>query len=338
MSESERQPVFILSLDYELFFGKSGSYEECLFEPCSLVDDFCRKHAIKVTYFVDAGMLVRLRELADSDNALGRAYDAVRRHVQSLANQGHEIGLHVHPHWEDTRWRNGEWDFSGTRYRLDQFDPSEAHRIVVDYAAELQELMTQPLESYRAGGFCIEPFDILRDALLEVGITVDSSVVPGASLLDEEKGFDFSVAPDRSAWTFDGSPLQPAPAGGFVEVPITPLRLPFLHYWGRLADRLLPRPSTAGATAGRSKAIGRREILRRLSGRSNISELSIDHAKAEHLPRSAETKRSRTVWHTMGHPKLIRKESLSALEAFLGDSAGWTCQSVGEFGQLLLSS
>ena len=333
MSSQDSPAIFTLSLDYELFFGKSGSFEDCLFRPCEIIERFCKKQSIQVTYFVDAGMLVKLRELASGDSAMRRAYDDVRRHVEHLALQGHEIGLHVHPHWKETRWYRDEWDFMGTRYRLDQFDRIEADEIVVSYAAELQKLTPRSLVSYRAGGFCIEPFEFVRSALQKSGITIDSSVVPGASLVDEEKGFDFRRAPDRPGWTFSESPTSEDPDGEFVEVPITPLRLPFFHYWGRVLGRLLPQDRNPNSPAGRSKRIGHREIMRRLSGRSNISELSIDSAKAPHIPAPLDALKSRSMWHVMGHPKLVTHRSLEALNKFLDRLGERETMTVGDFGQ-----
>jgi hypothetical protein len=334
MLATDSNSTFILSLDYELFFGRSGSIEDCLLKPCALMDSFCREHSLQVTYFIDAGMLVRLRELATAHTTLHRTYDTIRRHIEGLGVQGHEIGLHIHPHWEETRWTNGEWDFANTRYRLDQFDKTEVHRIVIDYAKELQNLTSEPLASYRAGGFCVEPFGIVRDALLEVGITIDSSVVPGATLIDGDKGFDFANVPDRPGWRFSSSPLKEEAGGEFIEVPITPHRLPFFHYWGRLLDRVVPRKVSGGSGEGRSKAIGRTEAIRRLAGRSNVSELSIDHAKAKQLTKKSDEVGDRSVWHAMGHPKLVTSQSLASLKTFLNAKRSWACHTVKGFSEL----
>ena len=310
-------PVLAVSQDYELFFRKSGSIEKCLFEPADLLVSFAAKHDIRITFFVDAGMLCRMQQLASSNASMARDLSRIRKHVASLFEKGHEIGLHIHPHWEDTRWNDGEWDFSATRYQLRDFARDEVGEIVSRYSAALNDLCNSTVGVFRAGGFCVEPFDVLRGPLLDAGISVDSSVVPGARLRDPDKGFSFARAPRRSWWHFDESPLRPASEGTFLEIPITPVVLPVYHYWGRAVDRLLSRQPAGVIGDGSSKAIGKREILRRLAGAGRVSELSIDVAKAGRLASRRVLRKKSKVWQIMGHPKLLGKSSLVALQEFI---------------------
>ncbi len=231
-------PILILSQDYELFFQKSGTVEKCLFEPCDALLKFAASHGVRFTFFVDAGMLLAMQRHADSEPKLAQMLSKVQRHIASLASAGHEIALHVHPHWEDTRWINDQWVFAGTRYQLREFQGDEVVRIFREYSECLAGLSGRRPSSYRAGGFCVEPFSVLAPALTDVGIFTDSSVVPGATLRDPDKGFDFGGSPDRDWWRFESSPAQATTDGCFLEIPITPQQLPVFYYWGRLAERL----------------------------------------------------------------------------------------------------
>ena len=310
-------PLLVLSQDYELFFGRSGSIDKCLIEPCEMLLDFADKSGVKVTFFVDAGMLCRMEALAAANAGIEKDLSRIKGHLGTLSAQGHEIGLHIHPHWEDTRWENGVWDFHGTRYRLSEFSDNDVTEIVRRYAGVLQELTNGAVHSYRAGGFCIEPFARISSELNIQGIMIDSSVVPGAVLKDESKGFDFGQVQDSSWWRFDDSPLNPAADGEFLEIAITPLTLPMFHYWGRAFDRVLGRRAADITGDGVSKAVGRREIARRLAGLGRVSELSIDAPKAGQLTASHIARQSRDIWQLMGHPKLLGRSSLQALESFI---------------------
>jgi hypothetical protein len=157
----------------------------------------------------------------------------------------------------------------------------------------------------------------LRDSLLENGVTVDSSVVPGAVLKDVSKGFNFSKVADKSWWYFGESPLVPEASGQFIEIPITPVVLPVSHYWGRAIDRVRGRQPPGVIGDGSSKAIGKREIFRRLAGAGRVSELSIDVAKAGRLQSNRVLRQNRNIWQAMGHPKLLGKSSLEALRKFI---------------------
>jgi hypothetical protein len=310
-------PVMVLSQDYELFFGKSGTIEKCLFEPTDKLVAWAKGRNVPITFYVDAGMLVAMEREAKREPSLAKDLSQVKSHVESLAQQGHEIGLHIHPHWEDTGRVSGAWDFARTRYKLDDFRDDEIADIVSRYAGVLNDLCDGDVTSYRAGGFCVEPFGRLRPHLEMVGIDTDSSVVPGLAIEDPEKGVRFRSSLDRPWWYFSASPTQPEEHGAWVEVPITPQVLPFFHYWGRALDRVLKRQPPTVSGDGSSKRIGQREILRRLAGWGRTSELSSDAAKAAQLETGHVSKQMRDVWHIMGHPKLVGDVSITALEKFI---------------------
>ena len=306
----------VLSQDYELFFQESGSVEKCMIEPANALLEFASRRRLHLTFFVDVGMLRCFDRFAGENRQIARDAVSVRDNLRAIARAGHEVALHVHPHWEDTRLVDGRWDFSQTRYQFRQFSADEIDYVFRSYFALLQDVAEQPIVSYRAGGFCVEPFAAISGVLQDLGVDVESSVVPGAKLIDPDKGFDFSQAPDRSGWCFDKSPSVPAEGGAFVEVPVTPNTVSPFFYWGRLINRLGPKKHAQHFGDGLSKAIGRREILRRLMGGSRTSELSVDDAKAPYLLPIARRSPQRTTWHVMGHPKLLSRRSLDIFDSF----------------------
>jgi hypothetical protein len=324
--------VLILSQDYELFFHRSGTVEKCLFEPCDALLRSARKAGYRITFYVDAGMLCRMQDLAPREQRVAREFDLVRRHVEALAQAGHDIGLHVHPHWEETVRSGGGWRFEGTRYQLGQFTNDQAAEIVSRYATTLAEACGVAPTSYRAGGFCIEPFDGISSALLDAGIDVDSSVVPGAHLKNVEKGFDFRRVPSTDWWRFQNSPVVAQQDGKFLEIPVTPLHLPAWYYWRRIMARLSPAAQHFGD--GSAKPVGRKEILRRLAGISRVAEASIDAAKVRELGRAIAGSGHR-IWHVMGHPKNISRESLSFFQSVIREKHLDTFASVAGAAQLI---
>lgn len=329
--------VLILSQDYELYFQQSGTIEKCLFEPCEALLTSARRAGYAITFYVDAGMLCRMQELAGAVPRLGREHDRVRGHLESLARAGHDIGLHVHPHWEDATFSGDRWCFEGTRYQLGQFTDEAAAEIVRRYAVTLSEACGVAPTSYRAGGFCVEPFDRISAALLDAGIDVDSSVVPGAYLKNGGKGFDFRNVPSADWWRFGRSPTVAQADGKFLEIPVTPLELPAWYYWRRVIDRLGPQTA---ATAdrhfgdGTAKAVGRSEVLRRLAGLSRIAEASIDAAKAGELGRTVAGSGRRLV-HIMGHPKNISYKSLLSFENTIREANVETFTSVAGAARMI---
>ena len=323
----------ILSTDYELFFHKSGTVQRCMLEPGERLLEFTARHGMKMTFFVDVGMLRCFDRFAAENRQLAADASAVREQLKRISAAGHELGLHVHPHWEDTRFVDGEWDFGGTRYSLDRFGDDEVADIFESYFALLQDVSDDPVVSYRAGGFCVEPFGRIAPHLERLGVTIDSSIVPGARLNDAAKGFDFSRLPDEAFWEFDASPREPAKGGRFSEVAITPLKVGHFFFWGRLVDRLSGGQRGEQYGDGLSKALGKPEVLRRLLGRSRVSELSMDDAKAPLLASALSSYGPRATWHVMGHPKLLSERSLDHLAGFVEAAGIATTQSVAQFAK-----
>ncbi len=324
--------VLILSQDYELFFGNSGSPERCLLEPTNALLECAVKHSLKITFYVDAGMLMKMRQLASSSRTLSRTLDQVSAQLRNIVSAGHEIGLHIHPHWQETRWTENGWDFSGTRYKLSQFSDSESESLVKDYHRVLADTCGHAPVSYRAGGFCTDSFSAISDCLFDLGVTVDSSVVPGAKLVDREKGFDFSDSPDIPNWRFDTDPEMAAADGRFVEVPISPVNLPVSYYWGRLLSRFTGRIPSGQFGDGSSKTFNRTEAVRRLLGLRRVAEMSIDLPKVYELARVSRN-HTRSVVHIMGHPKLLANQSIDLLVKFIRQANISESQTVESFSR-----
>jgi hypothetical protein len=317
MQNSLTESVLVLSQDYELFFKDSGTIENCLIEPSERLLKFSRDRGLAITFFVDAGMLRCFDRHASSSTAIRRAAASVRENLSRISGEGHEIGLHIHPHWEDTRWVDGRWRFANTRYQLRDFSDAEIADIFDQYFRVLQDLSLTPVRSYRAGGFCIEPFERLSAAMKAHGITIESSIIPGAKLVDADKGFDFSSLPDRAWWYFAKTPLRPEKAGAFIEIPVTPCTVPRSYYWRQLVRRLFGSAGSSKSGDGTARSIGKIEAVRRLIGASRTSELSIDGPKAPMLLNDRTLRQSRPYWHLMGHPKLLAEHSLPDLQRFM---------------------
>ena len=328
------ETTLIISQDYELFFQRSGTIEKCLFEPCDAILRSAVNHGYRITFYVDAGMLFRMQESARRYQRLSIEFDKIRRHLAGLVNAGHDIGLHIHPHWEDTQYVDGEWSFETTRYQLRDFSHDDVADIIVRYMNVLREICGFAPVSYRAGGFCIEPFDRVGALLLDAGIDVDSSVVPGAYLRDRDKGFDFRAAPAADWWYFDKSPAIANEGGRFLEIPVTSQMLPFSYYWRRLFSKLGgggDRPFGDGA----AKRIGRREVLRRLAGLSRVAEMSVDDPKAGELKRLSGQLPARRLCHIMGHPKNLSPKSLLFLENMLESKSVKRFENIATAAQLI---
>lgn len=309
----------ILSLDYELYFGaRHGAPERCLVEPCEALLAITRRVGARLAFFVDAGYLCKLEEYRRV-NGVQREADAVFRHLDALARAGHELHLHVHPHWEDTRRGAHGWQFDLTRYALHSFDGERILDIVTRYKRAVARFVgADAVFGYRAGGFVIQPFGPLAAALRKNGVMLDSSVFPGGLTGDSTQRLDFRRCPDKDCWRFDSDPLAETPRGAFLEVPIAATRVAPHAYWQLVLRKVVHSPSHRSWGDGVAIAPGRRDLAAKLL-RSTVSAVSIDGPKAAWLEsawRSHEAK-GRDCFVVLGHPKALTGYSLQCLERFL---------------------
>lgn len=222
-----------LTFDYELFFGKeSGSVEKCMIEPTNELLKIARDNDIRMTFFVDVGYLIRLKEFINDSPQLLSDYQKVIAQIQDMVQSKHDVQLHIHPHWEKSYYSNGKWTIvTKGAYKLSDFDDDEIKRIVRSYKAFLDELIGYKTSAFRAGGWCIQPFDRLKDVFEELGLKYDSSVFPGGKFISPEYAFDFTSAPAKSHYRFSSDVCVEDKNGFFTEYPISSMKYSPLFYW-----------------------------------------------------------------------------------------------------------
>ena len=309
---------FILSLDYELFFGsRHGSPRSCLVEPCEALLRITERLGGKPAFFVDAGYLCKLEEYRRKDAAVQREADQVFRHLASLSRAGHELQLHIHPHWEDARRGTDGWQFRLERYALHSFAETDILDIVTRYRRALSQF-AEPAFAYRAGGWVIQPFERLAPALRANGIRLDSTVFPGGVTADSTQALDFRGCPDKDWWRFDIDPLAEATGGYFLEVPIASIAVSPPAYWMLAARKLGGRARHRPWGDGSAIALGRRDLAAKLFARTR-SPVSLDGPKAGWLEWAYRQHKAkgRACLVVMGHPKALTPYSLDCLEQFL---------------------
>jgi hypothetical protein len=220
----------LLTFDYELFFGsKSGSPIKCLIEPTDRLLDSFKKYNITATFFIDILYYIKLLESSDAaeDAAL------IKKQIQRIVLQGCRVELHIHPHWLDALYDKGEWSFySYRRFRLQSLDPNEIFDLFRLCKKTLEGIAGEVSSNYRviafrAGGFCIQPFESLMPSFIQGEISIDSSVAPGFFGKSATHDFNFKNAPDISYYQFTKDPVLHEKNGIFYQLPISTYKKSF---------------------------------------------------------------------------------------------------------------
>jgi peptidoglycan/xylan/chitin deacetylase (PgdA/CDA1 family) len=316
----------LLTFDYEVYFGeRTGSVERCLLEPTDALARVAERHGAPLVFFVDVGYLLALRREMRRDAQLRLAHDAICRQLAALVRSGHELQLHVHPHWEDARWTGAEWKLDLARYALHAFAPHEVGDIVRRYLEALRDVGGPTAgRAFRAGGWVIQPFDRLREALRLAGVAIDSTVYPGGHRGGNVQPYDFRGAPARSRWRFEHDPLVEDASGYFLEVPIASREVKPSFFWRLALAKKAGGPYYRAYGDGRAIAMDGGDLANKLT-KPSTSVVSLDGYKASLVEDAAEDYRSRGLedFVVIGHPKALSPFSLERLDQFLaGGKAG----------------
>lgn len=199
-----------------------------MLEPTHELMRLCEGKDVFLTFFVDVGYLIQAEKYPELKEEL----EEVKAQIESMISKGHDVQLHIHPHWEKSSWENNRWNFgTETHYKLSDFSRDEAADMVRRYKSYLEELIGRKVSVFRAGGWCIQPFEHIKDVFEETGIRFDSTVIPGDFLETASYAVDFRTAPMKSRYRFQSDVLIEDENGIFTEFPIGSMRYSPLFYW-----------------------------------------------------------------------------------------------------------
>ena len=215
-----------LTFDYELYFGKqTGTALKCMIEPTS---NRTPNYNELYTFFVDVGYLIQ----ADRYPELLDEVTRVKAQVKEMISLGHDVQLHIHPHWEKAKFSNGKWamNIKGS-YKLSDFNATERMAIVRTYKLYLEQLIDREVTAFRAGGFCVQPFSALKTVFEELELKIDSSVFHGGHFMTDNYNVDFRTVPLKSKYNFKNDVCKEVTDGPFIEYPISSFRYRPSFYW-----------------------------------------------------------------------------------------------------------
>lgn len=244
--------TIVLTLELELFFGSdSGTVENSMIRPVRKLLELVSKHNMKFTVFWDVMHYVRICQLANGAPDLELDKELIENEIKSLLEKGHDIQMHIHPHWLDSNWDGTKWIFDYSRYKIQDLsnrpDPNDPNTILgcITLARTTIEKVCREVVSnykvtcFRAGSNSTIPFADLGHALKENNIFIDSSAVKGIERSASFAPINYTWMPDILYYPFNDSPLDFDSNGVFWEFPIETIAIsPFRQLYFNLINRL----------------------------------------------------------------------------------------------------
>ncbi len=323
----------LLSFDYELFLGtKSGTVEKCLLEPTYILIDLFEKYNIKnAVFFVDTTYLIRLKNEAAS--ACKTDFLLIMEQLQLLIKKGHYVFPHIHPHWQDAIYQpvQNQWSLKDyTKYRFHKVSDEEK-KFLFDESIKILEAIIYPvnkdykINSYRAGGWSIQPFTDFKPFFEQYGIVNEFSVVPGFRNLSDAQYFDFTAAPSKRIYRFENDPLIESVNGNFKEYTISTFEVSSSAYllnkiWGKYLWKTGQRSigNGSGVVMPARSDQGRKETL----GSDNSEMISIELLTKVKLHAYKIFLRNNSYMHFISHPKMLSSHNIKTFASFLRFACG----------------
>jgi len=217
-----------MTADHELFTGVNFvNEEEVLIKPTEQLLTTLEAHQIPLTLFTDVCSIERYRKILPESSFP----DMIEAQLKRAVAAGHDVQLHLHPHWIDSEFTEGKWVTKYDRFRLHTWGfesktgTADASTII-RWGKIYLEALLRPVNpsyhclSFRAGGWCLQPEEPLLKALISEGIRIDTTVYRGGYVSYEDKWFDFRKAPDVASWWIDpalglATQAEPSPEAMF---------------------------------------------------------------------------------------------------------------------------
>lgn len=325
----------ILAIDYELFLGNvTGDVFSCMIQPTTELANILEVNGSKMTVFWDVLHYYRLIQLENKYKELAHDRKQIEEQILNLVQNGHDVQMHLHPHWLDAVYESNKWVFSYNRFDIHSLDKAEDNENHIDtilgcvtIAKNILEELIIPIKpdykvtTYRAGGYLVYPFSMLSKAMKMNGIFVDSSICPNLKNYNNQFSYDHTDYPAENFYYFNREPKIRDNQGDFIEIPIKTIRLSALTNLFFTLIRKYKYPlleeNRLGTGAGaedirNKKSIGTKII--NLLFHSRVFQLSTDNSFKEKI--SFLLKQSDDYSTMILHPKLLNNHTLSVLNAY----------------------
>lgn len=321
-----KEKQLLITFDYELFLGEnSGSVLKCLLEPTYKIQLILKKHQVKAVFFVDTTYLFRLEEMAKQFPLASSDYNKILLQLKSLANDGHYLYHHLHPHWLDAKYHQdtNQWDCSNhSRFALSHLELDEIIRIVTYSDLLLRSLYPSnkcpEFLGFRAGGLYSQPFQILTTLFQEKKIKYDFSVLKGAFSKQINFSFDYTdtLKIKDDIYRFKESNTQVNQMGYFVEFSMNHFTM---HFFQRILNSIYYRLNAKKSNwqrFGDGSSSGNK-IQHKQKGYDSKETFSIELLNKVKMWFYFFYLKKHDTLHLISHPKLLSDQSLSCFDLLL---------------------
>ena len=171
----------IFTLDYEIYGNGDGSPYELMIEPTYRLMRLLEKYNAKLVILADIGELLKFREYLEMTGNDHFFYHAIVDQLQTAIRNGHDVQLHIHSSYFNSKYMEGKWSQDWAEYNMAALS---FYRIdeMIKTGKDFLESMLKPIKStytcniFRAANWSMVPSENIIKALLKNEFKIDTSV------------------------------------------------------------------------------------------------------------------------------------------------------------------
>jgi len=289
--------------DWELSGDGSGDIRRLQFEPLRRLVSIYNGLGIRGSFNAEVMQQLTFRQHQGRHQELKVLADEWDDVVRETFRQGHDIQLHIHPQWQNAKYKDGRWKLTADWSILNY--SREAALQMLQGGKEYLENLLHEIDpkyrcvSFRSGAWCIAPSPHMLDLLVKLGIVFDMSIVAGVKYDTRNIKLDYTtceedflpyypVMTDARRVSDKAEPIVCVPTNCFY----ASRRLVFRHHLEKVGSKVKRKigQQTAGGNNDRSveaygeqwaqidgslvKRIYRKGIVPYLKGKHTISDLA----------------------------------------------------------------
>ncbi len=263
--------LLLLTFDYELSLGRNFlPPDQVLFGPTTRVLEICDRHSVRATFFPDVCSVWAHRAVGLDDYA-----DKFEAQMKGALSAGHDIQLHLHPHWLSSIFVNGEWLISTDKMYLHElgFEGEDSAGALIGRGIRYLNDLLCPVSpgyacnGFRAAGLALQPHEKeIIAALWENGIRVDTSIPKGLRMKIDTIFNDYRRVPARANWRMGPqSGIEIEAEEGVLEFPVISFKSGLIAQLGFLRRRAMSVGQIRGTTISRAKRQSRMANMRTMA-------------------------------------------------------------------------
>lgn len=215
----------LFTFDVEVFFNKCGSTKTLIYDNTSLILQTLNRNEVKGVFYIDATHYWYACQKEET-----RVIYYYEELIRKLLFDGHEIGLHTHPHWLDACGNDISYNFDNLQ-NYATGTAAKAQQVILKQVIHLFLSLINKIDpqyrliTFRAGGYCAQPYENITELFKDTDIYIDSSVVPRMKSKNDPFSFDYSDCQPSEPYRFSNDNTQPDHSGRNLELPVYSYRL-----------------------------------------------------------------------------------------------------------------